>query len=40
MKTMLNGNWRLYIEENKNCADYADSIFCEKDLRRKKNKGD
>ena len=38
MKTMLNGNWRLYIEENKNCADYADSIFCEKALRRKKIK--
>ncbi len=34
-KQDLSGTWRLYIEEHKNCKDYADIICREKELKKK-----
>lgn len=34
-KTLLNGEWRLYIAENKDCVQYADSVNTEKALKKK-----
>ena len=32
-KFLLNGKWRLYIEENKKCRSFAEEITTEKDLK-------
>ncbi len=34
-KSCLDGEWRLYIAENKNCKDFADEISTEKELKKK-----
>ena len=34
-QTKLNGIWRLYIVENKDCKAFADSIFNETQLKAK-----
>ena len=34
-KICLDGDWRLYIAENKNCKDFADDVSTEKELKKR-----